>query len=112
MKKSQFMKISLLVGFFSFFFYGITFANKGNYISISKPIANTQNSKNYSEQNCFQCHDCSGNVSKEYEILPSLKLPKFEDSKENQKMKSSVEFQEEHSKPELQEYFQEIKYEL
>jgi len=112
MKKSQFMKISLLVGFFSLFFYGITFANKGNYISISKPIANTQNSKKYSEQNCFQCHDCSGNVSKEYEILPSLKLPKLEDSKENQQMKSSVEFQEEHSKPELQEYFQEIKYEL
>jgi len=39
-------------------------------------------------------------------------LPKLEDSKENQKVKPSLEFQEEHSKPELQEYFQEIKYEL
>jgi len=39
-------------------------------------------------------------------------LLKLEDSKENQKVKPYLEFQEEHSKPELQEYFQEIKYEL
>jgi hypothetical protein len=112
MKKLPIKKFFFLVTCFLLFFYGITIVNQDNYISISKPITNSKNSKEYSQQNCFQCHDCSGNISKEYEIVPSLKLPKLEDSKESQKMKSSVEFQEEYSKPELQEYFQEIKYEL